>query len=68
MRTNIDIDDALMNEALQVSGEPTKRAVVERALRLLIQTQGQAAIRSLRGKVEWRGDLAAGRLGRSVAR
>ncbi len=68
MRTNIDIDDALMDEALQVSGEPTKRAVVERALRLLIQTQSQAAIRSLRGKVVWSGDLMASRQGRSVAR
>jgi Arc/MetJ family transcription regulator len=68
MRTNIDIDDALMDEALQVSGEPTKRAVVERALRLLIQTQAQSAIRSLRGKVAWRGDLAASRQGRVASR
>lgn len=57
MRTNIDIEDALMDEALRVSGEPTKRAVVERALRLLIDTAGQAGIRALRGKVTWEGDL-----------
>lgn len=67
MRTNIDIDDALMDEAITVSGEPTKRAVVERALRLLIATHGQASIRKLRGKVRWRGDLTDGRMSRTAA-
>lgn len=38
MRTTIDIDDTLMRKARQVSGLITKKAVVEAALRLLIQT------------------------------
>ena len=42
MRTNIDIDDDLMREAMAASGETTKRAVVERGLRLLIDTRAQA--------------------------
>ncbi len=67
MRTNIEIDDVLMERALRVSGEPTKRAVVERALQLLIDTHGQAGIRALRGTVEWQGDLAASRQGRRLA-
>ena len=67
MRTNIDIDDALMDEAITISGEPTKRAVVERALRLLIATHGQASIRKLRGKVQWRGDLHKSRRDRIAA-
>ncbi|MBB5065885.1 type II toxin-antitoxin system VapB family antitoxin [Granulicella mallensis] len=58
MRTNIEIDDQLMAEALRSSGEPTKRAAVEAALRLLIQTKAQAGIRKLRGKIQWEGDLA----------
>lgn len=66
MRTNIDIDDNLMDEALRVSGESTKRAVVERALRLLIQTQGQGEMRALRGTIIWNGDLAASRQGRRL--
>jgi len=66
MRTNIDIDDALMDEAITVSGEPTKRAVVERALSLLIATHGQASIRKLRGKVQWRGDLRESRRDRTA--
>jgi Arc/MetJ family transcription regulator len=67
MRTNIDIDDRLMRQAMRSSGARTKRAAVEQGLRLLIQTKRQAGIRRLRGKVAWQGDLDASRLGR-VAR
>jgi Arc/MetJ family transcription regulator len=63
MRTNIDIEDELMAEALRRSGLPTKRAAVEEGLRLLIQTKRQAGIRRLRGKVRWDGDLDAMRKG-----
>jgi Arc/MetJ family transcription regulator len=59
MRTNIEIDDQLMDEALRQSGAPTKRAAVEEGLRLLIQTRRQSGIRRLRGKVTWQGDLDA---------
>jgi Arc/MetJ family transcription regulator len=64
MRTNIDIDDRLMREAMRASGARTKRAVVEQALRLLVQTKRQGSIRRLRGKVAWEGDLDASRLER----
>ena len=64
MRTNIDIDDDLMRAAMDTSGERTKRAVVERALRLLVQTHRQAGVRRLRGQVPWRGDLNQSRPGR----
>jgi len=64
VRTNIDIDDDLMREAMRASGEKTKRAVVERGLLLLIETRAQSGIRRLRGKVKWTGDLNASRIGR----
>jgi len=67
MRTNIDIDDRLMREAMRSSGARTKRAAVEQGLRLLIQTRGQRSIRRLRGKVSWEGNLGVSRQGR-VAR
>lgn len=67
MRTNIDIDDDLMREAMQASGERTKRAVVERGLQLLIDTRAQRGIRRLRGKVTWTGDLDVSRMGRLTA-
>lgn len=66
MRTNIDIDDALMAEAIRRSGAPTKRAVVEEALRLLIQTRKQSRLRRFRGKVHWEGDLHATRQSRTA--
>lgn len=59
MRTNIVIDDALMEEALAVSGYSTKRETVEEALKMLISLKQQSKIRSFRGKLQWEGDLDA---------
>ncbi len=68
MRTNMDIDDRLMRQALRASGRTTKRAVVDEALKLLVQTRSQAGIRKLRGRIRWEGDLEASRSTRSVER
>jgi Arc/MetJ family transcription regulator len=57
VKTSLDIEDALMRKATRLSGLTTKKAVVEAALRLLIQTRSQAGIRRLRGKVKWEGNL-----------
>jgi Arc/MetJ family transcription regulator len=57
MRTNIDIDDDLMHEALAVTGLATKRSVVEEALRRLIMLKRQENVRSLRGRLPWEGNL-----------
>jgi Arc/MetJ family transcription regulator len=65
MRTNIVVDDALMDEALRLSGLPTKRAVVEAGLRMLIAVKRQAGVRRLRGRVRWRSDLGSSRRGRT---
>lgn len=62
MRTNIVIDDQLMDQALKLSRLKTKRAVVESGLRLLIQTKKQEQIKELRGKLNWEGDLEKMRL------
>ena len=64
MRTNIVIDDELMRRALRASGLKTKRAAVEKGLRLLEQVHRQAGIRRLRGRVAWSGDLDELRRGR----
>jgi Arc/MetJ family transcription regulator len=50
MRTNIDIDDRLMRQAMRSSRSPSKRAAVEEGLRPLIQTHAQGIVRWLRGK------------------
>ena len=57
MRTNIVIDDKLMQEALEVSGLKTKREAVEAGLRALIRLNYQQRVRSYRGKLQWEGDL-----------
>ncbi len=57
MRTNIVIDDMLMEEAMKVSDHQTKRETVEEALRLLVKIKHQSKIRKLRGKLHWEGNL-----------
>jgi Arc/MetJ family transcription regulator len=64
MRTNIEIDDRLMRQAMQSSGTATKKATVEAGLRLLVQTHAQGAIRRWRGKIRWDGDLQQSRASR----
>jgi Arc/MetJ family transcription regulator len=57
MRTNIEIDDDLMDEALKVTGLPAKRAVVEEGLRLMVRLRKQArTLKTLKG-LGWEGDL-----------
>lgn len=65
MRTNIDIDDALLREAMEATGQTTKKATVEEALRKLVHLHRQREIRQLRGRVDWEGDLKAWRDDRS---
>jgi Arc/MetJ family transcription regulator len=67
MRTNIEIDDALMTAAQKASGQPTKKATVEEALRLMIKLRQQKAVDGAFGKYRWRGNLARSRKGRGVA-
>jgi len=57
MRTNIVIDDSLMEDALKATGLKTKKEVVELGLNTLIQLKKQAAIKGFRGKLTWDGDL-----------
>ncbi len=53
MRTNLELDEELMEQAMQASGAQSKRAAIETALRLLVNLHAQTGIRSLRGKVEF---------------
>lgn len=57
VRTNVVIDDELMARALRSSGCRTKRAAIESGLRLLVQVDSQKKLRSLKGKINWEGDL-----------
>ena len=57
MRTNIVIDDKLMNDALKATGLGTKKEAVEEGLKLLVRRNAQRGIRKLRGQITWDGDL-----------
>ena len=59
VRTNIEIDDKLMKDALRATGVKTKREAVELGLKTLIQLRAQEKARGLKGKIAWEGDLNA---------
>ncbi|MFC5193255.1 type II toxin-antitoxin system VapB family antitoxin [Algoriphagus aquatilis] len=57
MRTNIDIDENLIQEAMKLTGITTKKAAVEEALRQMVSLKKQEIIKELRGKFKWEGNL-----------
>ncbi len=59
MRTNVVLDESLVEKAKVLTGIKTTRAVIDEALRLLIQVRGQGQVRDLRGQLRREGDLAA---------
>ena len=66
VRTNIDIDDALLAEARQLSGQTTKKGTVEEGLRLLVRLRRQKEVDQAFGKYPWSGDISASRKGRGA--
>ena len=56
MRTNIDIDDALMSQAMKAGPYQTKKEAVEAGLKLLARQVAYREIRKWRGKLKWEGD------------
>ena|ERR1700761_4554350 len=65
MRTNIEIEDDLMRQAMKASGAKTKKGAVEAAMRLTVQLKAQEGIRKLWG-IGWDGDLRAMRKNRHL--
>lgn len=57
MRTNIVIDDGLLDDAIKLTGAKTKKEAVELGLRTLITLKKQENIKKFRGKLNWEGDL-----------
>lgn len=57
MRTNIEIDDKLMDEVLKATGLSTKKDAVELGLKTLIRLKRQENIKRFRGHLKWTGDL-----------
>ena len=57
MRTNIVIDDKLMEEVIKLTGVKTKKEAVELGLLTLLRIKKQEKIKQYRGKLNWEGDL-----------
>jgi len=64
MRTTIDLDDNLIARAQEMTGLKSKSAVIRLALLTFIRLHEQSAIRALRGKAHWDGDLDEARRAR----
>lgn len=58
MRTNVVLDDDLVNKALELSGYKTKKKAIEEGLKLLVKINQQKNARSFRGKLKWTGNLS----------
>jgi Arc/MetJ family transcription regulator len=58
MRTNVVLDDSLIERARRLTGIRTKREVIHEALRTFVLLHEQSGVRRLRGKLHWEGDLA----------
>ena len=59
MKTNIEVDDALIADALQATGLGTTEQVIHLALKMLVQIKHQEVIKTFRGKLSWEGNLEA---------
>lgn len=57
MRTRIEIDDVILNEALILTNSKTKKEVVEVALRALIDKIKRQQMLMFKGKINWEGNL-----------
>jgi Arc/MetJ family transcription regulator len=64
MRTNIEIDDELMKQAMAATGAKTKREAVLAGLNTVIRLKRQEGFRKMRGTVAWEGNLEESREGR----
>ena len=68
-RTNIEIDDGLVEKAMKLTGAKTKREVVDIALRRLVEKGTlYRALRRLKGKLPWKGDVDTWRSDRTTRR
>lgn len=61
MKTNIDLDERLIDRAQKLTGLKTKKELVNHALSELVRRNDQKAILRLRGKISWIGNLSKSR-------
>lgn len=57
MRTNIELDDVLVKQAIKLSKLKTKREVVQEALKSYVASMKKRELLNLKGRVSWQGNL-----------
>lgn len=65
-RTNVVLDDELVEECQKMTGIKTRRKLIDYALHEVLRHKNQRKILELKGKVDWDGDLSSWRKGRVV--
>jgi len=65
-RTNVLLDDKIVEDCLKATGIKTRRALIDHALRELLRHESQTKILELKGKVHWEGNLNELRQGRDT--
>lgn len=56
-RTNIELDEKLLEEGKKATGIKTSKALIDFALKELIRKHRQKRILKLKGKIDWNGNL-----------
>ncbi len=57
MRTHVDLDEALLDQVVQLGQFPTKKAAIQAALADFVKTLKRRQLLALRGRVPWQSDL-----------
>ncbi len=65
-RTNIELDQGLINACIKATGIKTQKSLIDYALRELLRHEKQAKILELKGKIAWEGNLDDWRQGRGL--
>jgi len=65
-RTNVLLDDKIVEDCLKATGIKTRKALIDHALRELLRHESQTKILELKGKVHWEGNLNEWRQGRDT--
>ena len=65
-RTNVVLDEKLIEDCIKVTGIKTQKALIDHALRELLRHEKQIKILELKGKISWNGNLDEWRKGRSL--
>jgi len=64
-RTNVVLDDDLVEDCIKATGIKTRKALIDHALRELIRHENQTKILDLKGNIDWEGNLDEWRQGRN---